>query len=167
MPKIAPFLWFDDEAEEAAEFYVSVFNARPGSAGESEILEVARYPEGGPGELGSAMTVSFRLEGQQFTGLNGGPHHQFTEAVSFFVDCETQEEVDAHWSALSEGGEAGPCGWLKDRYGVSWQVVPKGLEELYKDETSPAAARTMEAMLKMKKLDIAGLEAAYEGRAAS
>ena len=108
MPKIAPFLWFDDQAEEAAEFYVSVFNARPGSAGDSEILGVARYGEGGPGKPGSAMTVSFRLEGQEFTGLNGGPHHQFTEAVSFLVNCETQEEVDALWSALSEGGEAGP-----------------------------------------------------------
>ena len=165
MPKIAPFLWFDDEAEEAAEFYVSVFNARPGSAGESEILEVARYPEGGPGKPGSAMTVSFRLEGQQFTGLNGGPHHQFTEAVSFFVDCETQEEVDALWSSLSEGGEAGPCGWLKDRYGVSWQIIPTALGELLGDPDPERAARAMQAMLQMTKIDIDGLRRAAEAAA--
>ena len=165
MPKIAPFLWFEDQAEEAAEFYVSVFNARPGSTGDSQILEVARYPEGGPGKPGSAMTVSFRLEGQVFTGLNGGPHHEFTEAVSFFVDCETQEEVDALWSSLSEGGEAGPCGWLKDRYGLSWQIIPTALGELLGDPDPERAARAMQAMLQMNKIDIDGLRRAAEAAA--
>lgn len=163
MPKIAPFLWFEDQAEEAAEFYVSVFNARPGSSGESEILEVARYPEGGPGKPGSAMTVSFRLEGQVFTGLNGGPHHEFTEAVSFFVDCETQEEVDTLWSSLSEGGEAGPCGWLKDRYGLSWQITPVEMGEMLSNGTREQIDRVTQAFLPMKKFDLAALRAAYAG----
>jgi predicted 3-demethylubiquinone-9 3-methyltransferase (glyoxalase superfamily) len=162
MPKITPFLWFDDQAEEAAEFYVSVFNARPGSAGDSEILGVSRYGEAGPGTPGSAMTVSFRLEGQQFTGLNGGPHHSFNEAVSFFVNCETQEEVDALWSALCDAGEEGPCGWLKDRYGLSWQIIPSALGELLGDPDPGRAARTMQAMLQMTKLDIQGLRRAAE-----
>jgi predicted 3-demethylubiquinone-9 3-methyltransferase (glyoxalase superfamily) len=162
MPKITPFLWFDDQAEEAAEFYVSVFNARPGSAGDSKILGVSRYGEAGPGKPGSVMTVSFRLEGQGFTGLNGGPYHEFTEAVSFYVDCETQEEVDALWAALSDGGEAGPCGWLKDRYGVSWQIIPSALGELLGDPDPERAARAMQAMLQMTKLDIRGLRRAVE-----
>ena len=163
MPKIAPFLWFEDQAEEAAEFYVSVFNARPGSAGDSEILGVSRYGEAGPGKPGSAMTVSFRLEGQEFTGLNGGPHHSFNEAVSFFVNCETQEEVDALWEQLSEGGEQGPCGWLKDRYGLSWQVVPTLLAEMLQDKDPVKRERVMSAMLDMKKLEIEPLRRAYEG----
>jgi len=135
MPKITPFLWFDDQAEEAAEFYVSVFNARPGSAGDSEILGVSRYGEAGPGKPGSAMTVSFRLEGQEFTGLNGGPHHSFNE---------------------------GPCGWLRDRYGLSWQIIPSALGELLGDPDPERAARAMQAMLQMTKLDIQGLRRAAE-----
>ena len=162
MPKITPFLWFDDQAEEAVEFYVSVFNARPGSAGDSEILGVSRYGESGPGKPGSAMTVSFRLEGQEFTALNGGPHHSFNEAVSFFVSCETQDEVDALWSALSDAGEEGPCGWLKDRYGLSWQIIPSALGELLSDPDPERAARAMQAMLQMTKLDIQGLRRAAE-----
>ena len=160
MPKISPFLWFDDQAEEAADFYVSVFNARPGSAGDSEILGVSRYGEAGPGKPGSAMTVSFRLEGQELTALNGGPHHSFTEAVSFLVNCETQEEVDALWTALSEGGEEGPCGWLKDKYGLSWQIVPTVLGELLSDKDAAKSQRVMQAMLKMVKLDIKKLKQA-------
>jgi predicted 3-demethylubiquinone-9 3-methyltransferase (glyoxalase superfamily) len=165
MPKIAPFLWFDDQAEEAAEFYVSVFNARPGSAGDSEISGVARYGEAGPGEPGSAMTVSFRLEGQEFTGLNGGPHYRFTEAVSFLVNCDTQEEVDALWSALTEGGEEDRCGWLKDRYGLSWQIIPTALGELLGDPDPERAGRAMQAMLQMTKIDIDGLRRAAEAAA--
>jgi predicted 3-demethylubiquinone-9 3-methyltransferase (glyoxalase superfamily) len=165
MPKITPFLWFDDLAEEAAELYVSVFNARPGSAGDSEILGVSRYGEAGPGKPGSAMTVSFRLEGQAFTALNGGPHHSFSEAVSFLVNCETQEEVDALWSALSDGGEEGPCGWLKDRYGLSWQIIPTALGELLGDPDPERAARAMQAMLQMTKIDIRGLRRAAEAAA--
>jgi predicted 3-demethylubiquinone-9 3-methyltransferase (glyoxalase superfamily) len=162
MPKITPFLWFDDQAEEAAELYVSVFNARPGSSGDSEIQGVSRYGEAGPGKPGSAMTVSFRLEGQDFTGLNGGPNHAFTEAVSFHVSCETQDEVDALWSALADGGEEGPCGWLKDRYGLSWQIIPTALGELLGDPDPERAARAMQAMLQMTKIDIAKLRHAYE-----
>jgi predicted 3-demethylubiquinone-9 3-methyltransferase (glyoxalase superfamily) len=165
MPKITPFLWFDDQAEEAAEFYVSVFNARPGSAGDSEILGVSRYGEAGPGKPGSAMTVSFRLEGQDFTGLNGGPQYRFTEAVSFFVSCETQEEVDALWSALTEGGQEDACGWLKDRYGLSWQIIPTALGELLGDPDPERAGRAMQAMLQMTKIDIDGLRRAAEAAA--
>ena len=162
MPKIAPFLWFDDQAEEAAEFYVSVFNARPGSAGDSEILELARYGEAGPGKPGSVMTVSFRLEGQEFTGLNGGPHHSFTEAVSFFVNCETQAEVDELWGKLAEGGSEEPCGWLKDRYGMSWQIIPSLLPRLISDRDPKKAQGAMAAMMKMKKIDMAALQKAYD-----
>jgi predicted 3-demethylubiquinone-9 3-methyltransferase (glyoxalase superfamily) len=165
MPKITPFLWFDDQAEEAAELYVSVFNARPGSSGDSEIRGVSRYGEAGPGKPGSAMTVSFRLEGQDFTGLNGGPHHAFSEAVSFHVSCETQDEVDALWSALSDGGEEGPCGWLKDRYGLSWQIIPTALGELLGDPDPERGARAMQAMLQMTKIDIQGLRRAAEAAA--
>jgi predicted 3-demethylubiquinone-9 3-methyltransferase (glyoxalase superfamily) len=165
MPKITPFLWFDDQAEEAAELYVSVFNARPGSSGDSEIQGVSRYGEAGPGKPGSAMTVSFRLEGQDFTGLNGGPNHAFTEAVSFHVSCETQDEVDALWSALADGGEEGPCGWLKDRYGLSWQIIPTARGELLCDPDPERAARAMQAMLQMTKIDIQGLRRAAEAAA--
>ena len=162
MQKITPFLWFDDKAEEAAEHYVSVFNARPGTARGSEILEISRYGEGGRGKPGTAMTVSFRLEGQEFTALNGGPDHNFTDAVSFLVSCETQEEVDAFWSALSEGGEEGPCGWLKDRYGLSWQIIPTALSELLGDPDPGRSQRALQAMLQMRKIDIAGLRRAAE-----
>ena len=165
MQKVTTFLWFDDQAEEAAELYVSVFNARPGSSGDSEILGVSRYGEAGPGKPGSAMTVSFRLEGQDVTGLNGGPHHEFTEAVSFLVSCETQDEVDALWSALSDGGEEGPCGWLKDRYGLSWQIIPTALGELLGDADPERAGRAMQAMLQMTKIDIQGLRRAAEAAA--
>jgi len=163
MQKVTPFLWFDDQAEEAAEHYVSVFNARPGAAADSsEILEVSRYGEGGPGTLGAAMTVSFRLEGQEITGLNGGPGHAFSDAFSFLVSCETQEEVDHFWAALTEGGEEGPCGWLTDRYGLSWQIIPTALPELLGDPDPGRSRRAVQAMLQMKKLDIAGLRRAAD-----
>jgi predicted 3-demethylubiquinone-9 3-methyltransferase (glyoxalase superfamily) len=166
MQKLTPFLWYDNQAEEAAEFYVSVFSSRRAAhsgGDESKILEVSRYGEAGPGTPGAAMTVTFQLEGQQFTALNGGPDHEFTDAISFVVDCETQDEVDELWSALtSEGGEEGPCGWLKDRYGLSWQVVPTRLTELLTDPDPGRAQRAMQAMLQMKKIDIATLERAAE-----
>ena len=162
MPKVTPFLWFDDQAEEAAELYVSVFNESPGSSGDSEILGVSRYGEAGPGTPGSAMTVSLRLEGQEITGLNGGPDHTFTDAFSFFVSCETQEEVDHFWAALTDGGEEGPCGWLTDRYGLSWQIIPTALSELLGDPDPGRSQRAMQAMLQMGKIDIAGLRRAAE-----
>jgi predicted 3-demethylubiquinone-9 3-methyltransferase (glyoxalase superfamily) len=162
MQKITPFLWFDDKAEEAAEHYVSVFNARPGAAGGSEILEVSRYGEGGRAEPGSVMTVSFRLEGQELTALNGGPDHALTDAFSFLVSCETQEEVDFLWSALTDGGEEGPCGWLEDRYGLSWQIIPTALSELLGDPDPGRSQRALQAMLQMSKIDIAGLQRAAE-----
>ena len=155
MPKITPFLWFDTQAEEAAEFYVSVFR-------NSRITGISHYGEAGPGPAGSVLTVSFELDGQEFIGLNGGPEYRFTEAVSFSVDCATQAEVDEYWAKLSEGGEEGPCGWLKDRYGLSWQVVPTVLPQLLSDPDRLKANRVMEAMLQMKKIDIAGLRRAYE-----
>ncbi len=152
--KIKPFLWFDNQAEEAANFYVSVFK-------NSEVLDVSRYGEGGPGEPGSAMVVSFRLDGQEFAGLNGGPEFKFSEAISFSIDCGDQEEVDYYWNKLSEGGEEGPCGWLKDKYGLSWQVTPRVLIELLQDEDREKANRVMQAMLQMGKIDIAKLQEAY------
>jgi predicted 3-demethylubiquinone-9 3-methyltransferase (glyoxalase superfamily) len=139
--KITPFLWFDDEAEEAAKFYVSIF-------GNSSVGKISRFGEAGPGRKGSVMSVTFRLEGQEFFALNGGPRFTFTPAISFFVSCKTQEEVDDLWRRLSRGGEKGRCGWLKDRYGVSWQIVPAGLGELLRDP------EVMRAMLTMSKLDI-------------
>jgi predicted 3-demethylubiquinone-9 3-methyltransferase (glyoxalase superfamily) len=155
MGRITPFLWFDTQADEAARFYASVFpNAKVGA--------ISHYGEAGPGTPGSVMTVEFELDGRQFTALNGGPEFTFTEAVSFQVACETQEEVDHYWSALSEGGEEGPCGWLKDRFGLSWQVVPTALPRLLKDSDREKAQRVMAAMLKMRKLDIAELERAGE-----
>jgi predicted 3-demethylubiquinone-9 3-methyltransferase (glyoxalase superfamily) len=154
--KITPFLWFNDQAEEAASFYVSVFKKS------SKILHVSRYGEGGPGPAGKAMVVEFELEGQRFQALNGGPLFRFTEAVSFSVDCRTQEEVDAYWDALTEGGEPGQCGWLKDRYGLSWQIVPTALRELAGDPDPRKAAAVMNAMMQMRKLDIEGLRRAYE-----
>ncbi len=153
--KITPFLWFDNNAEEAMNFYVSVFK-------NAEVLSVSRYGEAGPGPEGSVMVASFRLNGQEFMALNGGPQFTFTEAVSFLIDCQSQEEVDYFWDRLSEGGEAGPCGWLKDRFGLSWQVVPSVLGEMLQDTDREKANRVMQAMLQMSKLDIATLQHAYE-----
>jgi predicted 3-demethylubiquinone-9 3-methyltransferase (glyoxalase superfamily) len=154
--KIVPNLWFDTEAEEAAEFYLSVFD-------DSRIVNVTRYPESGPRETGMVMTVEFELEGQRFIGINGGPEFKFDEAVSFMIECETQEEIDYFWEKLSEGGEEGPCGWLKDRFGLSWQVVPTGMEEMFADPDPERANRAMKAMLQMRKIDLAALRGAAEG----
>jgi predicted 3-demethylubiquinone-9 3-methyltransferase (glyoxalase superfamily) len=156
--KITPNLWFDSEAEEAADFYISVFG------NDSRIVSVARYPEGSPGQAqaGSVMTVEFELDGQRFVGINGGPHFKFSEAVSFQIDCETQDDVDYFWEKLTEGGEESQCGWLKDRFGLSWQVVPTGMAEIFDDEDPARAQRAMQAMLKMRKLDIAELRKAAD-----
>jgi predicted 3-demethylubiquinone-9 3-methyltransferase (glyoxalase superfamily) len=154
--KITPNLWFDTEAEDAANFYVSVFK-------DSEIVEISHYGDAGPRPAGMVLTVSFRIHGQEFTALNGGPDFKFNEAVSFLVNCESQEEVDDLWERLSEGGEEGPCGWLKDKYGVSWQITPTVLGKLLQDEDSEKANRVMKAMLQMKKIEIAGLQKAYNG----
>lgn len=163
MQKIKPSLWFDDQAEEAADFYISVFSGRPGSAaGPSKVLNVARYGEAGPGTPGTAMTVDFQLEGQEFTALNGGPLFPFTEAISLVVNCESQEEVDHFWDALTAGGSEVQCGWLKDRYGLSWQIVPTALMELMSDPDPEKSQRVMKAMLGMVKIDIEGLRRAYE-----
>ena len=160
MEKIVPFLWFDDQAEEAANFYVSVFSKRPG-AGTSRVRNFTHYGEAGPRPAGMVMTVDFELEGHGITALNGGPEFSFTEAISLAVNCESQKEVDYLWTALSEGGEEGPCGWLKDRYGLSWQIMPVRLTELLNDPDEAAAQRVMSAMLQMMKIDIAELERAY------
>jgi predicted 3-demethylubiquinone-9 3-methyltransferase (glyoxalase superfamily) len=158
MQKITPFLWFDGKAEEAATFYTSIFN-------NSKIGAVKRYGEAGPGPKGSAMTVSFQLEGQEFVGLNGGPIFKFNEAISFFVNCETQEEVDYFWSKLLEGGgQESQCGWLKDKYGVSWQIIPAALMKLLGDTDPAKAQRVMKAMLQMRKIDVAQLEKAAQGQ---
>jgi predicted 3-demethylubiquinone-9 3-methyltransferase (glyoxalase superfamily) len=161
MQKITPFLWFDDNAEEAAKFYISIFR-------NSRILNVARYGEAGAEATGrpkgSVMTVAFQLEGQEFVALNGGPVFSFTPAISFVVNCVAQEELDELWEKLSEGGEIQECGWLKDKYGVSWQIVPSVLGELMSDPDPVKSQRVMQAMLQMKKLDIAGLKKAYERR---
>lgn len=155
MQKISTCLWFDNQAEEAVNQYVSIF-------GDSKVLNISRYGEAGPGEPGSVMTVTFQLEGVEFTALNGGPHFKFTEAISLVVNCETQAEVDHLWDKLSEGGEQGPCGWLKDRYGLSWQIVPTILGELAGDPDPVKASSVIRAMLKMGKLDIQALRFAYE-----
>ncbi|MFN7990591.1 MAG: VOC family protein [Candidatus Micrarchaeia archaeon] len=161
MQKITPFLWFDGKAEEAAKFYVSVFK-------NSRIGTISRYDEEGAKASGmpkgTAMVVTFRLDGQEFMALNGGPHFKFTEAISFMVDCKTQEEVDFFWEKLSEGGEEGQCGWLKDRYGLSWQIVPAVLGKLIADKDAEKSGRVMAAMLMMKKLDIKKLKKAYDGK---
>ena len=154
--RITTFLWFDSNAEEAARHYVSIFP-------NSKVTNVSRYGDAGPGPKGSVMTVVFELDGQQFTALNGGPQFKFTEAISLVVNCASQDEVDRYWTLLSEGGEEGPCGWLKDRYGLSWQVVPTRLPELIGDPDPAKSKRAMEAMLKMKKFDIAALEKAHRG----
>lgn len=161
MQRITPFLWFENQAEEAAEYYVSVFNTVRSSA-DAKVLDASRYGEGGPGEPGSVMTVSFELDGLRFTALNGGPEFSFTEAVSFFVSCDTQEEVDGFWSALTEGGEESMCGWLKDRYGLSWQIIPNRLMELLGDPDPARAQRAMQAMLQMRKIDVPELERAAD-----
>ena len=158
MPRIVPNLWFDTEAEQAAEFYVSIFD-------NSRITNVARYTEAGPREAGMVMTVAFELDGQPFVGINGGPDFTFSEAVSFQIDCKDQAEVDFFWERLGEGGEEGPCGWLKDRFGLSWQVVPAGMEELFADPDPKRAERAMRAMFGMKKLDLAKLQRAADGDA--
>jgi predicted 3-demethylubiquinone-9 3-methyltransferase (glyoxalase superfamily) len=155
MNDITPCLWFDTDGEEAAKLYTSVFP-------NSKILDVARYGSAGPRPEGTVMTVSFELDGQKFLALNGGPQYTFSEAISFQVSCKTQEEVDAFWSKLSEGGEEGPCGWLKDRFGLSWQIVPTALPKLLGDPDAEKAERVMGAMLKMKKIDIAELERAAQ-----
>lgn len=163
--KIEPCLWFDDRAEEAANFYVSVFSARRATmpdGGESKVLAVSRYSEAGPGPAGSVMTVEFLLEGQEFLALNGGPEFTFTPAISLIVNCETQEEVDQLWETLSEGGRKGECGWLEDRFGVSWQIVPTVLTELLDDPNPERSQRVMRAMLEMQKLDISRLRRAAE-----
>jgi predicted 3-demethylubiquinone-9 3-methyltransferase (glyoxalase superfamily) len=153
MQKITTCLWFDTEGEEAARFYTSVFP-------NSKLGKITRYGSAGPRPEGTVMTVDFELDGQEFVALNGGPQYTFTEAISFQVFCETQEEVDRYWSTLSEGGEEGPCGWLKDRFGLSWQVVPTALPELLQDPDAEKAQRVMQAMLGMQKIEIAELERA-------
>jgi predicted 3-demethylubiquinone-9 3-methyltransferase (glyoxalase superfamily) len=159
LQKITPNLWFDNQAEEAANFYVSIFK-------NSKIGDITRHGEaaaeisGKP--KGSVMTITFQIEGQEFIALNGGPQFKFTEAISLLVNCETQQEVDELWEKLSEGGEEGPCGWLKDKYGVSWQVVPRILDEMIRDPDPVKAERVMKAMLQMQKIDIAGLQQAYD-----
>ena len=160
MQKITPFLWFDHQAEEAAHFYVAIFK-------NSRIESIARYDEeaakASGRRAGSVMTVAFALDGQDFVALNGGPHFKFTEAISFVVNCETQDEVDHFWEKLSAGGQEVQCGWLKDRYGVSWQIVPTVLPEMLQDKDPEKARRVMAAMLKMIKIDVAALKHAYEG----
>ena len=155
MQKITPFLWFDGKAEEAMNFYVSIFK-------NSKVISVSRYGEAGPGPKGSAMGATFELDGQRFFALNGGPQFNFTPAISFFVNCETQSEVDDLWEKLSAGGEKQRCGWLKDKYGLSWQIVPTVLGELLQDSDPVKSQRTMRAMLQMDKLDIQGLKDAHD-----
>jgi predicted 3-demethylubiquinone-9 3-methyltransferase (glyoxalase superfamily) len=155
MPKIVPNLWFDTEAEEAAQFYVSVFP-------NSRIVNVAHYTEAGPRPAGTVMTVEFELDGQRFIGINGGPEFTFDEAVSFEIECEDQGEIDYYWEKLTDGGEESQCGWLRDRYGLSWQVVPTGMEEIFADPDEGRAERAMKAMLGMRKLDLAALREAAD-----
>jgi predicted 3-demethylubiquinone-9 3-methyltransferase (glyoxalase superfamily) len=154
--KITPFLWFENQAEEAANFYTSIFK-------NSNVGNISRYGEAGPGPKGSAMTVDFQIEGQEFIALNGGPHFKFNEAISFVVNCQTQQEVDEFWEKLSDGGQKSQCGWLKDKYGLSWQIVPTILTKLMLDKDPEKAGRVMKAMLQMTKIDIAKLQQAYAG----
>lgn len=156
MQKITPFLWFDNQAEEATNFYVSVFS-------NSKILRTVRYGEAGPGPKGTVMTIEFRIEGQEFVALNGGPAVTFSQATSFVVNCTSQVEIDRLWEKLTDGGEPQPCGWLKDRYGVTWQVVPVVLSDMLNDPDPKKAGRVMKAMLKMGKLEIKPLQKAYAG----
>src|SRR2546423_326646 len=155
MQKITPFLWFNDKAEEAMNFYVSIFK-------NSKIGSVTRYGDAGPGPKGSVMTATFQLEGQEFFALNGGPQFQFTPAISFFVNCGTQEEVDELWEKLSAGGKKERCGWLKDKYGLSWQIIPSALNTLLRDKNPAKSYKVMQAMLQMDKIDIARLKQAYD-----
>jgi predicted 3-demethylubiquinone-9 3-methyltransferase (glyoxalase superfamily) len=155
MQKITPFLWFDGKAEEAANFYVSIFK-------NSKIMSVGRYGEAGPGPKGSAMSVTFQLDGQEFFALNGGPHFTFTPAISFFVNCQTQEEVDDLWDKLSAGGKTNRCGWLTDKYGLSWQVIPSILSELLQSKDAGKSNRAMKAMMQMTKIDIKALQQAAD-----
>jgi len=158
MQKITTYLWFDDDAEEAMKFYTSLFK-------NSKILSTSRYPEGSPGKPGTLMTGSFQLDGQEFMALNGGPQFPFTEAISLLVNCETQQEVDELWAKLTaNGGQESQCGWLKDKFGVSWQIIPKQLGEMIGDKDPAKAKRAVDAMLKMKKIDIKALERARDGR---
>jgi predicted 3-demethylubiquinone-9 3-methyltransferase (glyoxalase superfamily) len=154
--KITPFLWFDDQAEEAMNHYVSIFK-------NSKVVSIQRFGDAGPGPAGSVMTATFELEGQQFVALNGGPEFGFTEAISLFVDCETQAEVDELWDKLCAGGQPSQCGWLKDRYGLSWQIIPKALGELLGGKDPEKAGRAMKAMLQMQKIDVKKLQEAYDG----
>ncbi len=155
MQKIVTFLWFNDNAEEAMNFYVSIFK-------NSKVVGVTRYGDAGPGPKGKVMTATFQLAGQEFYALNGGPHFKFTEAISLFVNCETQQEVDELWEKLSAGGQQSQCGWLKDKYGLSWQIVPTILGKLLGDKDAKKANSVMQAMLQMKKIDIKGLQQAYD-----
>jgi predicted 3-demethylubiquinone-9 3-methyltransferase (glyoxalase superfamily) len=155
MQTITPFLWFNDNAEEAMNFYVSIFP-------NSQVLSVTRYGDAGPGPKGSVMTASFRLNGQEFTALNGGPHYTLSPAISFVVDCTTQQEVDAYWDKLSEGGRPQQCGWVTDKYGLSWQIVPRVLVQLLQDRDPAKASRVMKAMLQMKKIEIGTLQGAAD-----
>jgi predicted 3-demethylubiquinone-9 3-methyltransferase (glyoxalase superfamily) len=155
MQKITPFLWFDSQAEEAANFYVSLFK-------DSKIKSISRCGDAGPGPKGSVLIVSFQLEGQDFTALNGGPHFKFTPAISLYVDCESQAEVDQFWEKLSEGGRKDRCGWLQDKWGLSWQIIPKALQQLMSDPDPKRSANVMKAMLQMDKIDIKKLQEAHE-----
>jgi predicted 3-demethylubiquinone-9 3-methyltransferase (glyoxalase superfamily) len=156
MQTINPFLWFDDQAEEAMNFYISIFK-------NSKVLNISRYGDAGPGKKGTVMVAKFLLDGQEFTALNGGPQFKFTEAISFVVNCDTQEEVDHYWDKLSEGGNESRCGWLKDKYGLSWQIVPSTLGKLMSGPDPVKSNRVMQALLQMRKLDIKILQAAYDG----
>jgi predicted 3-demethylubiquinone-9 3-methyltransferase (glyoxalase superfamily) len=156
--KITPFLWFDNQAEEAMNFYVSIFK-------NSKVLGVTRYGEAGPGPMGTVMTAKFQLEGQEFVALNGGPHFKLTEAISFVVNCETQKEVDEYWEKLlADGGKAQQCGWLKDKFGLSWQIVPTVLVEMFQNKDASKADRVMKALMEMDKLEIKKLKEAYDGK---
>jgi len=157
MQKITPFLWFDDKAEEAMHFYVSIFK-------NSKIGNITRYGDAGPGPKGTVMSATFILDGQEFFALNGGPYFKFTEAISFFVNCNTQEEVDELWEKLSEGGKKSQCGWLKDKYNLSWQIIPTALSEMLRDKDPEKSKRVMQAMLKMSKIDIKALKEARDGK---
>lgn len=156
MQKITPFLWFDGKAEEAANFYISIFKG-------SKILNIARYGEAGPGPKGTVMTATFQLEGQDFIALNGGPQYTFSPAISFFVNCETQAEVDELWNKLSAGGSQLQCAWLKDKFGIFWQIVPRALMELLQDQDPVRRQRVFQAMLQMTKINIEGLKRAHRG----
>ena len=157
MQKVTPFLWFDGKAEEAMNHYVSIFR-------NSKVMTVSRYGDAGPGPKGSVMSATFQLEGQEFYALNGGPQFKFNESVSFVIHCETQEEIDKYWTALSAGGSESDCGWLKDKYGLSWQITPVQLPQMIGDKDQQKAGRAMKAMMQMKKLDLNVLKKAFDGK---